>query len=98
MNVHAAYLAIITFRSGVTDEDQRDRRLAYIVYGLNHVSHARFQSLAAIQSMFLHRGFCIVQIIELVVLCVAHFIFALHKNKYHIQQCCIQKMWLRGAN
>ena len=38
MNVHAAHLAIITFRSGVTDEDPRDRRLAYIVYGLNHVS------------------------------------------------------------
>ena len=51
MNVHAAYLAIITFRSGVTDEDQRARRLSYIVYGLNYVSHARFQSLSAIQSM-----------------------------------------------
>ena len=47
-NVHAAYLAIITFRGGVTDEDQRARRLAYIVYGLNHVSHARFQSLSVI--------------------------------------------------
>ena len=48
MNVRTAYLAIIIFRSGVTDEDQRDRRLTYIVYGLNHVSHARFQSLSAI--------------------------------------------------
>ena len=51
MNVHAAILAIVTFRSGVTDEDQRVRRLVYIVYGLNHVSHACFQSLSAIQSM-----------------------------------------------
>ena len=48
MNVHSAYLAIITFRSGVTDEDQRARRPAYIVYGLNHVSHALFQSLSVI--------------------------------------------------
>ena len=44
MNVHSAYLAIIKFRGGVTDEDQRARRPAYIVYGLNHVSHARFSN------------------------------------------------------
>ena len=50
MNVHDAYLTIIPFHGGVTDEDQRARRLAYIVYGLNHVSHARFQSLSTIQS------------------------------------------------
>ena len=58
MNVHAAYLAIITFRRGVTDEDQRDRRLTYIIYGLNHVSHAHFQSLSLF-NLWLHQAVCI---------------------------------------
>ena len=51
MNVHSTYLAIITFRGGVTEEKIRelaDPRTLYILYGLNHVSHARFQSLSVI--------------------------------------------------
>ena len=59
MNVHAAYLAIISFCGGVTDEDQRARWFTYIVFGLNHVSHVRFQSLSAIQSMFYPSDICI---------------------------------------
>ena len=45
MNIHTAYLAILTFHGGVTDEDQRTCRLAYVVYDLDHMSNACFQSL-----------------------------------------------------
>ena len=56
MNIHDIYLLDnYNIRGGITDEDQRARRLArvhcIVVDELNQYNYARFQFLSAIQSM-----------------------------------------------